>query len=157
MPEASKWLFGHKCGSDRGSGGSLFVRRCFAYADFSTESTWRTPLRALRARFARVPSELRSAVHSNARVNDLNLPILWLDFCLISAAEIMKPTSEKRTRAWAETRFSNFQLANSGGQSYAEGQSPLTRTGDRCAPKLAGPDAAPSVRGHVARGGDLSL
>ena len=33
-------LFGHKCGSDRGSGGSLFVRRCFAYADFSTESTW---------------------------------------------------------------------------------------------------------------------
>lgn len=34
------WLFGHKCGSDRGSGGSLFVRRCFAYADFSTESTW---------------------------------------------------------------------------------------------------------------------
>ena len=28
--------------------------------------------------------------------------------------EIMKPASEKRTRAWAETRFSNFQLANSG-------------------------------------------
>ena len=26
----------------------------------------------------------------------------------------MKPASEKRTRAWAETRFSNFQLANSG-------------------------------------------
>ena len=26
----------------------------------------------------------------------------------------MKPTSEKRTRAWTETRFSNFQLANSG-------------------------------------------
>ena len=26
----------------------------------------------------------------------------------------MKPASEKRTRAWTETRFSNFQLANSG-------------------------------------------
>ena len=26
----------------------------------------------------------------------------------------MKPASEKRTRAWAETQFSNFQLANSG-------------------------------------------
>ena len=26
----------------------------------------------------------------------------------------MKPASEKRTRAWAGTRFSNFQLANSG-------------------------------------------
>ena len=33
-------LCGHECGSDRGSGGSLFVRRCSAYADFSTESTW---------------------------------------------------------------------------------------------------------------------
>ncbi len=27
----------------------------------------------------------------------------------------MKPASGKRMRAWAETRFSNFQLANSGG------------------------------------------
>ena len=32
--------------------------------------------------------------------------------------KIMKPASEKRTRAWAETRFSNFQLANSGYIKY---------------------------------------
>ena len=30
----------------------------------------------------------------------------------------MKPASEKRTRAWPETRFSNFQLANSGDGKY---------------------------------------
>ena len=32
----------------------------------------------------------------------------------------MKPASGKRTRAWAGTRFSNFQLANSG--RYREGR-----------------------------------
>ena len=38
--------------------------------------------------------------------------------------EIMKPASEKRTQAWAETRFSNFQLENSGDgipQIYRDG------------------------------------
>ena len=37
-----------------------------------------------------------------------------LDCSSDNAVKIMKPASGKRTRAWSETQFSNFQLANSG-------------------------------------------
>ena len=63
--------FGHKCGSKR-----RFRTQMLRIRKVSTESARRTPLRALRARFARVPSELRSAVHSDGRA--------W-NFCLFCA------------------------------------------------------------------------
>ena len=47
----------------------------------------RTPLRALRARFARVPSELRSAVHSDARAVDCAMASQGLEICARATPE----------------------------------------------------------------------
>ena len=59
--------------------------------------------------------------------------------------EIMKPASEKRTRAWSETRFSNFQLASSG-----SGFSLRERSCEPCRSEFV-PTAQTRFRGTVNR------